>query len=180
MATSKKTITETPEEPQHVISVLVENRAGVLARISGMFSARGYNIDSLTVGETLDSSVSRMTIAARGDDTVIEQIIKQLRKVIDVIRVVNLSAKDHVDRELVLVKVKTDKRSRAEIIQLTEIFRARIVDVAHNTTVVECVGDKGKIAAILDMFRPFGILEICRTGRIAMFRRDETLKLPGM
>ena len=164
---------------QHVISVLVENRAGVLARISGMFSARAFNIDSLAVGETMDPTVSRMTITARGDDAVIEQIIKQLRKVIDVIRVVNLSEKTYVDRELVLVKVKTDQHTRAEIMQITEIFRARIVDVAHGSIAVEVVGDQAKIAAILDMFRPFGILEIVRTGRVAMFRGEETLKLPG-
>ncbi|MCX7014606.1 MAG: acetolactate synthase small subunit [Candidatus Sumerlaeota bacterium] len=164
-------------EHEHVISVLVENRAGVLARISGMFSARGFNIDSLTVGETADPTVSRMTITARGDDSIIEQIIKQLRKLIDVIRVVDLSHKDHVDRELVLVKVKADKKTRGEIVQITEIFRAKTVDVSHEEMTIEVVGDQNKISAILDMFRPFGILEVARTGRVAMFRGAETLKL---
>ncbi len=165
---------------EHVISVLVENRAGVLTRISGMFSARGYNIDSLAVGETIDPEVSRITITASGDDRIIEQINKQLRKVIDVIRVVNLSEKEHVDRELLLIKVKADKRTRSEIIQLTEIFRARIVDVAHGSITIEGVGTQGKITALIEMFEPFGILEIARTGRMGMFSGEETLKLPGM
>jgi len=164
----------------HIISVLVENHAGVLARISGMFSARGYNISSLAVGETIDPTVSRMTIAASGDDTIIEQIIKQLRKLIEVIRVVDLTEKRFVDRELVLVKVRADAQTRAELIQLAEIFRARIVDVAHECLTIEIVGDQGKIAAIVEMLGSFGILEIARTGRIGMFRGEETLKLPGM
>ena len=151
----------------HIISVLVENHAGVLARISGMFSARGYNISSLAVGETIDPTVSRMTIAASGDDTIIEQIIKQLRKLIEVIRVVDLTEKRFVDRELVLVKVRADAQTRAELIQLAEIFRARIVDVAHECLTIEIVGDQGKIAAIVEMLGSFGILEIARTGRIA-------------
>jgi acetolactate synthase-1/3 small subunit len=180
MAQSKAKDPVTTTEREHVISVLVENRSGVLARISGMFSARGYNIDGLTVGTTMDPAVSRITITARGDDAILEQIIKQLRKLIDVIRVVDISERAHVDRELVLVKVKADKKSRAEIIQLTEVFRARIVDVGHGEITVEVVGDQGKIGAILDMFKPFGILEIARTGRVAMFRGPETMKLPGM
>lgn len=165
---------------EHVISILVENQAGVLSRISGMFSARGYNIDSLAVGETLDPSVSRITITAHGDEQIIEQIIKQLRKLIDVIRVVNLSEKSYIDRELVLIKIKADKKSRGEIIQIAEIFRGRVIDVAQGSLAIEIVGDQDKIEAIISMFQPFGVLEIARTGRIAMFRGEETLKLPGM
>ena len=168
------------ESREHVISILVENQAGVLSRISGMFSARGYNIDSLAVGETIDPSVSRITITAKGDDLIIEQIIKQLRKLIDVIRVVNLSEKSYVDRELVLIKVNADKKTRSEIIQIAEIFRGRVVDIAQNSIAVEVVGDQDKIEAVLRMCQPFGILEVARTGRIAMFRGEETLKLPGM
>lgn len=165
---------------EHVISILVENQAGVLSRISGMFSARGYNIDSLAVGETIDPSVSRITITAHGDQMIIEQIIKQLRKLIDVIRVVNLSEKSYIDRELVLIKVKADKKTRGEIMQIAEIFRGRIVDVAQGSIAVEVVGDQDKIEAVIGMYQPFGVLEIARTGRIAMFRGEETLKLPGM
>lgn len=164
----------------HFISVLVENRSGVLAKISGLFSARAYNIRSLTVGETLDPTVSRLTIAAEGSDAVIAQIIKQLRKVVEVIRVVNITEKSHVERELVLIKIQADKTTRPEIIQISEIFRARIVDVAHETVSVEVVGDQGKIKAIIEMLRPYGIMEIARTGVTALFRGEETLKLPGM
>lgn len=167
-------------EQEHVISILVENEAGALSRISGMFSARGYNIDSLAVGETIDPTVSRITITVHGEGMIIEQIIKQLRKLIDVIRVVNLSEKSYIDRELVLIKVKADKKNRGEIIQITEIFRGRVVDVAQGSVAVEVVGDQQKIEAIIGMFQPFGVLEIARTGRIAMFRGEETLKLPGM
>jgi len=167
------------QQHEHVISILVENQAGVLSRISGMFSARAYNIDSLAVGETIDPTVSRITITAHGDDAIIEQIIKQLRKLIDVIRVVNLSEKSYVDRELVLIKVKADKKTRGEILQIAEIFRARTIDIAQGSMSLEVVGDQKKIDAIIQMMQPFGVLEVARTGRIAMFRGEETLRLPG-
>ena len=162
----------------HLISILVENRSGVLAHISGMFSARGYNISSLAVGETLDPTVSRITIVAPGDENVMNQIINQLAKLVDVIRVVNISKKEHVERELVLVKVQSSNHTRPQIIELTEIFRARIVDVHTESLTIEIVGQQGKINALIDLFRPFGILEIARTGRIATFRGKATLKIP--
>jgi len=161
---------------EHVISVLVENRPGVLAHIAGMFSQRGYNIDSLAVGETMDSTLSRITVVARGDDRVIGQIIKQLGKIVDVVRIVDLAEKQHVSRELVLVKVACDNKNRPEIMQLCDIFRARIIDVGHTSLVIEVVGEPGKISALVELFKPFGILEICRTGRVGVFRGEKILK----
>lgn len=155
---------------KHTISVLVENKFGVLARVAGLFSGRGYNIDSLNVGETEDPTMSRMTIVARGDDRVLEQITKQLNKLIDVIKVTDLTSEKHVERELVLIKVNANQKDRSEIIQLADIFRANIVDVSHETLIISVTGDEDKIAAIINMLRPYGIREIARSGKVAMSR----------
>lgn len=163
---------------EHIVSILVENQAGVLARISGMFAARGYNIASLTVGTTRDPTVSRMTVVCRGDDKVIEQIIKQLRKIIEVIRVNDLWHLDHVERELILLKTRSTPQNRSEIMQIVDIFRGRIIDVHHESTVIEISGTKDKNDALLELLEPFGILEICRTGRIGLVRGPDHMKIP--
>jgi acetolactate synthase-1/3 small subunit len=155
---------------KHTISVLVENKPGVLARIAGLFSGRGYNIDSLSVGETHEPSVSRMTIVSRGDDAIIEQITKQLNKLIDVIKVQDFAGKEFVDRELVLIKVSCSNQNRPEIMQIVDIFRAKIVDVSHNTLIVEITGPDKKVNAFVELMKPFGIKEIARTGKVAMAR----------
>ncbi len=157
------------EERQHVVGTLVENHPGVLARIAGMFSARGYNIDSLTVGATEDPTVSRMTIVVRGDDRTLEQVIKQLDRLPVTIEVKDF-VEDFVDRELLLVKVNANSKTRSEIIQIIEVFRARIVDVSHETLTTELTGDQGKLLAFIDLLRPFGIQDLARTGRVAMTR----------
>src|SRR3989339_27472 len=155
---------------RHAISVLVENKFGVLARISTLFAARGFNIDSLSVGETEDPDVSRMTIVVRGDDRILEQVEKQLNKLVDVIKVIDFKGTAHLERDLVLVKVKADKTTRSEILQIVDIFRAKIVDVAADSLIVEITGDVNKIEAILLLLKPFGIKEMCRTGIIALAR----------
>ncbi|WP_406661204.1 acetolactate synthase small subunit [Methanolobus sp. ZRKC3] len=155
---------------RHTLSVLVENRYGVLTRVAGMFSRRGYNIDSLTVGVTEDPTVSRMTIVVKGDDEVLEQVTKQLNKLIEVIRVTDLKNEDTVERELAMIKVKSDVNNRSEIMQIADIFRARIIDVAPKSMTVEITGDDTKIKAIEQLLRPFGIKEMVRTGRIALKR----------
>ena len=155
---------------RHTISVLVENKSGVLARVAGLFSGRGYNIDSLNVAETEDNTVSRMTIIARGDDRVLEQITKQLNRLVDVIKVSDLTSEEHVDRELVLVKVSAQAKDRSEIIQIADIFRANIVDVNPETLIVSVIGDEGKIAAMINMLRPYGIREMARSGQVAVSR----------
>jgi acetolactate synthase-1/3 small subunit len=155
---------------RHILAVLVENQPGVLTRVAGLFSRRGYNIESLAVGQTHDPEISRMTIVVDGDDQVIEQVVKQLEKLVDVINVRDISEAEHVDRELVLIKVKAEPTVRGEIMQIVDIFRARIVDIGHNSLIIECTGDEGKIKAIEKSLRPFGILELVRTGKIAMVR----------
>ncbi|MEA1984899.1 MAG: acetolactate synthase small subunit [Euryarchaeota archaeon] len=155
---------------RHTLAVLVENKYGVLARVAGLFSRRGYNIDSLAVGVTEDPTISRMTIVVRGDDHVVEQVTKQLNKLIDVIRVTDLSSDESVERELALIKVNADATNRAEIIQIVDIFRARIIDVAARSLTIEITGDEGKIQAIQKLLKPFGIKEMVRTGRIALNR----------
>ncbi|NLH27492.1 MAG: acetolactate synthase small subunit [Syntrophomonadaceae bacterium] len=155
---------------RHILAVLVENQPGVLTRVAGLFSRRGYNIESLAVGQTHDPEISRMTIVVDGDDRVIEQVVKQLEKLVDVINVRDISEAEHVDRELVLIKVKAEPKVRGEIMQIVDIFRARIVDIGHNSLIIECTGDEGKIKAIEKSLRPFGILELVRTGKIAMVR----------
>ncbi|HAM38101.1 MAG: acetolactate synthase small subunit [Elusimicrobia bacterium RIFOXYC2_FULL_34_12] len=155
---------------KHTISVLVENKSGVLARIATLFAARGYNIDSLAVGETDDPSISRMTIVVNGDEKILEQVEKQLNKLIDVIKLNDFLNVEHIERDLVLIKVKADKNSRNEILQIVDIFRAKIIDVSVSTVIVEMTGDENKIQALLNMLKPFGVKEVVRTGIIAIAR----------
>jgi len=155
---------------KRTISVLVENHFGVLARVSGLFSARGYNIDSLCVGETEDPSISRMTVVVRGDDNVIQQIMKQLNKLVDTIKVEDLTEEDFIERELVLIKVSVNGDRRREVIEIASIFRAKIVDVSPSSMVVEVTGSEGKVEACINMLRPLGIQELVRTGEIAIAR----------
>jgi len=154
----------------HTLSVTVENRPGVLTRVATLFRRRGYNIDSLTVGTTENPGISRMTIVVQGDDQIIEQVSKQLYKLVDVIKVIDITQEEAVDRELVLIKVKADNNVRAEIVQIVDIFRARIVDIGRNSLIIEATGDQRKIDALEDSFRPFGIIELVRTGKVAMVR----------
>ena len=158
---------------RHTISALVENHFGVLANIAGLFSARGFNIDSLAVGETDDSGVSRMTIVVHGDDRIVEQILKQLNKLIDVIKVLDLTEEDMIDRELVLVKVHALASTRGEIMQIGNTFRAKVVDVSSKNMTIEVTGGEGKVDAMLELLRPFGIREVVRTGVVAMSRKSE-------
>jgi acetolactate synthase-1/3 small subunit len=155
---------------RHAISVLVENRFGVLTRIAGLFSGRGFNIDSLNVAPTHDKNTSRMTIVVRGDDKVLDQVTKQLNKLVDVIELIDFRKGEYVDRELILVKVKTDSKSRAEIIQLCDIFRTKIVDVQPHCLTIEATGDEGKNEKFIDLMENFGILELTRTGQVALPR----------
>ena len=158
------------EPRKHTIAVLVENKFGVLSRVAGLFSARGYNIESLSVGETLDPTVSRMTLVVRGDDFIIEQVIKQLHKLIDVIKVTDLTEETHVERELVLVRVNAEPADRAEILRTADIFRAKVVDVTPVAFAIEATGDEEKIEALIELLRPFGIQELVRTGKVAIAR----------
>jgi acetolactate synthase-1/3 small subunit len=155
---------------RHTISVQVENEFGVLSRISGLFSGRGFNIESLSVAETLDPSVSRMTIVTTGNDQIVEQILKQLNKLISVIKVVDLTGVETVNRELVLVKVNAEAETKAEVLRLVDIFRAKIVDVAPRCYTIEMTGDEAKVNALLHLLRPIGIKEIVRTGLVAIAR----------
>jgi acetolactate synthase-1/3 small subunit len=162
------------EAKKHTIAVLVENKFGVLSRVAGLFSARGYNIESLSVGETLDASTSRMTLVVRGDAFVIEQVMKQLHKLIDVIKVTNLSEEDHVEREMLLIRVNAEPSARAEILRIVDIFRAKIVDVTPTTYTIEITGEESKLDAFVDLLRPFGIQELVRTGKVAIARGPKT------
>ena len=155
---------------KHTLAVLVENKSGVLSRVASLFSRRGYNIDSLAVGVTEDPDISRMTIVVHGDDHVLEQVTKQLNKLVDVIKVSDIGGDEAVERELALIKVSADVDTRAEIIQIANIFRARIVDVAPKSVTVEVTGDEGKVQAIEKLLRQFGIKEMVRTGKIALVR----------
>lgn len=156
---------------RHTLSVLVENKFGVLTRVSGLFSGRGFNIDTLNVAPTQDPTLSRMTIVVKGDDATLEQIIKQLDKLVEVVKIQDFRDGEYVDRELVLVKVGADSKTRPEIMQICDIFRAKIVDVGHKTLTVEITGDESKISAFLDLMEPFGIRELTRTGKVAMPRK---------
>ena len=162
---------------RHTISVLVENKFGVLSRVAGLFSGRGYNIESLSVGETIDPNISIMTIATSGDDWVIEQITKQLNKLIDVIKVVDLTEFDHVEREMILIKVTPKQEDKAEVLRLAEIFRGRVVDSSPNTYTIEITGDEKKIEAFIELMKPMGIKEFVRTGKVAMAREITKKKL---
>lgn len=155
---------------RHTISVLVENKFGVLSRVSGLFSGRGYNIESLSVGETIDPQVSIMTIVTAGDDWIIEQITKQLNKLIDVIKITDLTEMDHVEREMVLLKVAPRQEYKAEVLRTAEIFRGRIVDSSQSTYTIEITGDNKKIEAFIEIMRPMGIKEFVRTGKVAIAR----------
>lgn len=158
---------------QHTIAVLVENHFGVLARVAGLFSARGFNIDSLAVGETQDPEVSRMTVIANGDDRVVEQIMKQLNKLVDVIRVEDLTSQDMIARELVLIKIGVNATNRNDIMHVVNTFRAKVVDVSPESLTIEVTGSEGKVDAMLELLRPFNLKEVVRTGQIAMARRGE-------
>lgn len=155
---------------RHVLSVLVENEPGVLSRVAGLFSGRGFNIDTLNVGPTLEKGVSLMTISTHGDEQIIEQIIKQLRKVITVIKVVDLSDAKAVEREMVLIKLNASDSNRAEILRIVDIFRCKVVDVSTDELTLEVTGDQGKINALVNLLQRFGIKEFARTGTVAMRR----------
>jgi len=156
---------------RHTLSVLVENKFGALTRISGLFSGRGFNIDTLNVAPTQDPTVSRMTIVVKGDDTVLEQVTKLLNKLVDVIKVQDFRDGEYVDRELVLLKVGVDTKTRPEVMQICDIFRAKIVDVQPKSLLIEITGAQAKIEAFLELMERFGIQDLTRTGRVAMSRR---------
>jgi acetolactate synthase I/III small subunit len=156
---------------RHTISVLVENKFGVLTRVAGLFSGRGYNIDTLNVGPTHEANTSRMTIVTRGDDATVSQIVKQLEKLVDVIGVQDFREGEYIDRELVLVKVGVDHQSRAEVMQITDIFRAKIVDVQPKTLTIEITGNESKVEKFLELMNSFGIVELTRTGKVALPRK---------
>ncbi|MDR2758408.1 MAG: acetolactate synthase small subunit [Spirochaetaceae bacterium] len=162
---------------QHVVSALVENRAGTLSRVSGLFSRRGFNIDSLTVGETEDRSISRMTIAVTGDDAVLEQIIKQLGKLVDVIAVRELDPFSCIRREIMLVKIGADEKNRPAVIEIAGIFRSRVIDVSPSTITIEATGDIEKLDGLLLLLRPYGVLELARTGLVALERGPKVLSV---
>lgn len=157
---------------RHTISILVKNEFGVLSRVSGLFSARGFNIESLTVAPTLDPKFSRMTIITEGNEQIIEQILKQLRKLIDVIKVSDLTGKQFVERELTLIKVTAEEKTRAEVLRIVDIFRSKVVDVTPKTFTVEVTGTQDKIDAMIGLLKPMGIREIVRTGKVAIPRGE--------
>jgi len=161
---------------KHTIAVIVENKSGVLTRIAGLFSRRSFNIDSLSVGATDNPDYSRMTISVQGDRDVLEQVIKQLSKLINVIRVSELDPSESVERELALIKVSADKDTRSEIMQIVNIFRAKIIDVSHRSMIIEVTGDEEKIDAIIQLLRQFGVKELVRTGKISMVRGARVIK----
>ena len=157
---------------RHTISILVENKFGVLTRIAGLFSGRGYNIDTLNVAPTQQLEMSRMTIVTRGDDATVEQIIKQLKKLVNVIDVQDFHEGEYVDRELVLVKVSVDSKTRAEVMQITDIFRAKIVDVQPKTLTIEVTGNESKVEKFLSLMKTFGVTDLTRTGKVALPRKS--------
>ena len=164
---------------RHIISVIVDNQPGVLAHVSGLFSSRGFNIDSLAVGETEDARFSRMTIITHGDDQIIEQITKQLRKLINVIKVQDISHRPHVERDLALVRVHAPPEKRVEVMAVVEIFRGKIVDVSPREMMVEISGPEEKVTAFLDLMRPLGVKGLVRTGVVAMPRGETQPAAPG-
>jgi acetolactate synthase-1/3 small subunit len=155
---------------RHTISVIVENKFGVLARVSGMFSGRGFNIDTLNVAPMHDPAMSRITVVLKGDDTALDMVIKQLRKLVNVVDVIDFKEGQAVARELVLVKVKANAQTRFELLQIKDIFRAKIVHLSHDAIIIEATGDDEKVTALLGLLEPFGILELARTGRLALKR----------
>ncbi|RUM87286.1 MAG: acetolactate synthase small subunit [Thermodesulfatator sp.] len=161
-------------ERKHTLSVLVENTPGALARIAGLFSGRGFNIDSLCVAETLDPTLSHLTLVTSGDDLIIEQIIKQLRRLIDVYKVVDVTEEgEFVEREMALIKVRAEKETRAEVLRMCDIFRCKVVDVSPRTYTIEVTGPQSKLQAVIELLKPIGIKEIVRTGLIAMRREKK-------
>jgi acetolactate synthase-1/3 small subunit len=162
---------------RHTISVLVENEFGVLARVAGLFSGRAFNIESLTVAETLDPTISRITLVTRGDDQVLDQITKQLNKLISVVKVIDFTQTKHVERELALIKVTADEKTRAEVMHIVDIFRGKVIDVSPESYLIEVTGDEDKISAILELLGPLGIKEIARTGKVAMHRGMQLLSV---
>ncbi|MDR2343755.1 MAG: acetolactate synthase small subunit [Spirochaetaceae bacterium] len=163
----------------HVLSVLVENRAGTLSRVAGLFSRRGFNIDSLTVGETEDKDVSRMTIAVCGDDAVLEQIVKQLGKLVDVISIRKLDDELCIKREIMLVKVRSNEKNRSAIVEVAAIFRSRVIDISVSTITIEATGSSVKLDGLLQLLRPYGIMELARTGLVALERGPTVLSKDG-
>ncbi len=161
---------------RHTISVLCENETGVLTRVANLFSGRGYNIESLCVAETLDPTTSKMTIVTSGSDAIVEQILKQLNKVVNVLKVIDLTDTKYVDRELALIKVNAEERHRAEILRIVDIFRGKIVDVTQRSYIIEVTGDSEKIEAILALLKPMGIKDVARTGKIALGRGAGAVK----
>jgi acetolactate synthase-1/3 small subunit len=168
-------VTDPKHYRKHTLSILVENHQGVLAKIASLFAAKGYNIDSLSVAETLDPTVSRVTMSVHGDEWVIEQAVKQLHRLIDVIKVMDLTDEEHVGREMVFVRVNAEPANRAEILRIVEIFRGRIVDVTPLSYTLEITGEGGKIKAILELLQPFGIQEIVRSGVLAIARGSKSV-----
>ncbi len=164
---------------KHTLAVLVENKPGVLTRVAGLFSRRGFNIESLAVGVTENPDTSRMTIVVNGDDRILEQVMKQLNKLIDVIRVSDITSDEAVHRELALIKVGVDSNTRAEVMQIVDVFRAKVVDVGVKSLVVEVTGDESKINAMEQLLRQFGIKEMVRTGKIAMNRGAKVVRMEG-
>jgi acetolactate synthase-1/3 small subunit len=156
---------------RHTISVLVENKFGVLTRIAGLFSGRGYNIDTLNVAPTHNADTSRMTIVTRGDDATVDQIVKQLNKLVDVLEVTDFHEGDYIDRELLLIKVAVDSKTRAEVMQITDIFRAKIVDVQPKSLTIEITGNESKVEKFLELMRTFGVLALTRSGKLALPRK---------
>ena len=157
---------------RHIITVIVENKFGVLARVSGLFSSRGYNIDSLTVGETTDPAVSRMTIVVNGDDSILDQVRKQLDKLVDVIEVTDLPREVSVRRELCLIKVKCVAGQRAEILGIADVFRTKTIHIGHETVIIQITGTEDKVDAFIKLMEPFQVIEIARTGLVAMHREN--------
>jgi acetolactate synthase I/III small subunit len=165
---------------QHTLSVLVENEFGVLARVAGLFSGRGFNIESLCVASNpLDPTMSRITLVTTGDDLVLEQITKQLNKIVHVVKVTDFKDVATVDRELALIKVTADERARAEVMNVVDIFRAKIVDVGSKSYIIEVTGNEEKLSAMIDLLRPIGILEVARTGRVTMARGNQRTMTHG-
>jgi acetolactate synthase-1/3 small subunit len=159
---------------KHTLSVLVENKPGVLTRVAGLFARRGFNIDSLVVAETENSTVSRMTITIDEQDHPVEQVTKQLHKLINVLKITDLDPSGSVERELLLIKVRADAQSRSAIMQIVEIFRAKIIDVSAEVLIIEMTGTREKVGALMELLAPFGVVELMRTGRIAMSRGKRT------
>ena len=160
---------------KHTLSVLVENTPGALSRITGLFSGRAFNIESLNVAATLDPTLSHITLVTRGDEFIIEQIIKQLRRLVDVFKVVDVSEGEFVEREMSLIKVRAEEESRAEILRMCDIFRCKVVDVSPKSYTLEVTGPESKLKAVIELLRPIGIKEITRTGTIAMMRERKTI-----